>query len=60
MQKKIKKSEGLGDTIAKFTHFIGLDILVDKIAKLLGKEDCGCDRRRTKLNKMVPYDKNKK
>lgn len=60
MQKKIKKAEGLGDTIAKFTHFTGLDILADKIAKLFGKEDCGCDRRRKKLNKLVPYDKNKK
>jgi hypothetical protein len=60
MQKKIKKTEGLGDTIAKITHATGLDILADKIAKLFGKEDCGCDRRRKKLNKLVPYDKKKK
>ena len=51
MQKKIKKTEGLGDTI---------DILADRIAKLFGKEDCGCDRRRKKLNKLVPYNKKKK
>jgi hypothetical protein len=60
MQKKIKKTEGLGDTIAKITHATGLDILADKIAKLFGKEDCGCDRRRKKLNKLVPYNKKKK
>ena len=46
---------GLGDTIAKFTHFFGIDKLADKIAKLFGKEDCGCNRRRKKLNKIVSY-----
>ena len=56
--KKITKSEGLGDTIAKITHFFGIDVLAKKIAKLRGKEDCGCERRREKLNKVVSY-KNK-
>lgn len=60
MQKKIKKAKGLGDTIAQITNLLGIDVLADKIAKLFGKEDCGCDRRRRKLNKLVPYDKNKK
>jgi hypothetical protein len=60
MQKKIKKTEGLGDTIAKITNLFGIDILADRIAKLFGKEDCGCDRRRKKLNKLVPYNKKKK
>ena len=60
MQKKIKKAKGLGDTIAKITHATGLDVLADRIAKLFGKEDCGCDRRRKKLNKLVPYNKKKK
>jgi len=60
MQKKIKKAKGLGDTIAKITNLFGIDILADKIAKLFGKEDCGCDRRRKKLNKLVPYNKKKK
>ncbi len=61
MQKKIKNnSEGLGDTIAKITHATGLDIVADKIAKAMGKEDCGCERRRKKLNELVPYDKKKK
>jgi len=60
MQKKIRKTEGLGDTIAKITNLFGIDILADKIAKLFGKEDCGCDRRRKKLNKLFPYKKKKK
>ena len=54
-----KKSEGLGDTIAKFTNFFGIDKLADRIAKFFGKEDCGCNRRRKSLNKVVSY-KNKK
>lgn len=53
------KSKGLGDTIAKITHFFGIDILAKKIANLFGKEDCGCTRRQKKLNEKFPY-KNKK
>ena len=53
-----QKSAGLGDTIAKITSVLGLDVLADKIAKLFGKEDCGCNRRRKKLNKIVPYKTN--
>lgn len=50
-----KPSEGLGDTIAKITHALGIDVVADKVANLLGEEDCGCDRRREALNKLVPY-----
>ena len=50
-----KPARGLGDSIAKFTHAFGIDKLADKIAKLFGKEDCGCERRREALNKLVPY-----
>ena len=49
------KSRGLGDTIAKITKFLFLDVLTKKIVKLFGKEDCGCERRRDKLNKVLPY-----
>jgi len=58
-QELNQKSKGFGDTIAKVTNFFGLDILADKIAKFFGKEDCGCTRRKNKLNKLVPYKKNK-
>lgn len=58
-QKIKKKSKGLGDTIAKITNFFGLDILADRIAKFFGKQDCGCTRRKNKLNKLIPYKKNK-
>jgi hypothetical protein len=52
-----KKSKGLGDTVAKITKFLYIDIVADKIAKLFGYKDCGCDRRRKKLNKLVSYKK---
>jgi hypothetical protein len=47
------KSKGLGDTIAKITKATG----IDKVAKKVLGEDCGCDERRDKLNKMFPYKK---
>jgi hypothetical protein len=53
------RSEGLGDTIAKITHFFGIDKLAEKIAHLFGYEDCGCTRRKSKLNKLFSYKKKK-
>jgi hypothetical protein len=52
-----QKSTGLGDTIAKVTHATGLDKVADKVAKMAGKEDCGCGRRRQTLNEIFPYTK---
>lgn len=57
MRNKTNNSQGLGDTIAKITHATGIDKVAHKVAKLFGKEDCGCNRRREKLNKAVPYKK---
>ena len=47
------KSKGLGDTIEKFTKATGIKKLADKIPG-----GCGCDKRKTALNKLLPY-KNK-
>jgi hypothetical protein len=58
MEKITGPSKGLGDSIAKITHFFGIDKLAEKFANLLGKEDCGCERRKDKLNNIIPY-KNK-
>ena len=49
------KSTGLGDTIAKFTHATGLDVVAKEVANSLGFEDCGCDERRRILNEKFPY-----
>ena len=47
------KSKGLGDTIAKITEATG----IDKLVKFIAGEDCGCDERKEKLNKLFPYAK---
>lgn len=54
--KLTEKSKGLGDSIKKFTHFFFIDRLAHWFAvKVLGKEDCGCERRRESLNKKFSY-----
>jgi hypothetical protein len=59
MSKKEKESEGLGDTIAYLTALLKLDKLVKEVTAAAGIEDCGCERRREKLNEMFPYKKDK-
>jgi hypothetical protein len=49
-----KKSNGLGDTIEKITTATGIKAVVDKISDIT-KKDCGCDKRKEKLNKLFPY-----
>ena len=51
--KKPTKQKGLGDTIAKATEVTG----IDKLAKFILGEDCGCDKRKDKLNELFPYRK---
>jgi len=51
------ESKGLGDTIAKVTHAVGLDKVAESVAHAVGKEDCGCNKRRQKLNDLFPYKK---
>tara|TARA_R100001480_G_scaffold144153_1_gene141999 strand:+ start:111 stop:284 length:174 start_codon:yes stop_codon:yes gene_type:complete len=51
----MSKSKGLGDTIAKITSATKLDKIAEDIARILGKDDCGCAGRREKLNKLFPY-----
>jgi hypothetical protein len=50
-----QKSQGLGDTVAKFTHLTGINKAVETIVKIAGKEDCGCNKRREILNEIFPY-----
>jgi len=49
------KSQGLGDTIEKITKVTGIKTVVDKINKTT-KKDCGCGKRKDKLNKLFPYN----
>lgn len=48
-------SQGLGDTVAKITHALGIDKVANAVAKAVGAEDCGCEARRRALNRIVPY-----
>ena len=57
MPKKEKEHEGLGDTVAFLTSLLQIDKLVKQVTKAAGIEDCGCERRREKLNEMFPYKK---
>ena len=50
---KKQKSKGLGDTVEKVFKATG----VDKVAKWMLGEDCGCDERKEVLNRMFPYVK---
>ena len=52
-----RRSRGLGDSIAKVTKVTGLNSLAQIGANLLGKKDCGCDKRKEVLNKAFPYKK---
>tara|TARA_R100000656_G_C3883391_1_gene114956 strand:+ start:53 stop:244 length:192 start_codon:yes stop_codon:yes gene_type:complete len=50
------KSKGLGDSIEKITKATGIKKVVDSMNKITGKKDCGCRKRREKLNQAVPYN----
>ena len=50
---KNSKTRGLGDKIEQFTEKTG----IKKVIKKIFGEDCGCDERRKKLNKLFPYKK---
>lgn len=45
-----KRSEGFGSDIAKVAKIIKADVAAEKIAQLLGYDDCGCKGREQELN----------
>ena len=51
-------SKGLGDTIAKITHYTGIAKVVEVVTEALGIEDCGCNGRREDWNHQHPYESN--
>lgn len=53
-KKKLKAaSSGVGDTVEKAFKKVG----IDKAAKFILGEDCGCDERKEILNHIFPYQK---
>ena len=57
LKNYIRKSKGLGDSIAKFTKATGIHNLTQMGARIMGKKDCGCKKRQEALNKAFPYKK---
>jgi len=51
---KAGQAQGLGDSVAEFTHWSGLDKLAELYTEKTGK-DCGCKGRQQKLNQWFPY-----
>ncbi|ANS05171.1 hypothetical protein [uncultured Mediterranean phage] len=54
------KSQGLGDTVEKFTTATGIKSFTQYLNKqgVFGKKGCNCNKRKDALNKAFPY-KNK-
>jgi hypothetical protein len=50
------QSQGLGDSIEKFTKATGIKTFVDKVSDGLNIP-CGCQQRKEKLNEVFPYKK---
>ena len=48
---RTRKPKGLGDTIENVLQATG----IDKLAKFVFGEDCGCEERKETLNKLFPY-----
>ena len=55
MGKRVRKSQGLGDTVEKITTATGIKKVVDKFSEITGV-DCNCDQRKETLNKLFPYN----
>jgi len=55
-RKKKTPSQGLGDTIEKVTEATGIKKAVELFTELTGI-DCGCEKRKEKLNELFRYKK---
>ncbi len=49
-----RRSRGLGDTIEKVAKATGVSKIAETVTKVTGK-DCGCKKRKEKLNQAFPY-----
>tara|TARA_R110002020_G_C15852231_1_gene736237 strand:- start:203 stop:379 length:177 start_codon:yes stop_codon:yes gene_type:complete len=54
----MSESKGLGDSVEKLARRLKIKQLLDARKKRTGK-DCGCSKRRDKLNKIFPYKNSK-
>ena len=54
----MSESKGLGDSVERLAMRLKIKQLLEARKKRTGK-DCGCSKRRDKLNKMFPYKNSK-
>jgi len=52
--KPLKRMDGLGDLVEAVTTVTGVKAATEAVAKVTGK-DCGCKRRRDKMNESFPF-----
>ena len=52
--KQLQKMTGLGDLVEAATTVTGVKAATEAVARATGK-DCGCKRRRDKLNRLFPF-----
>ena len=52
--KKLPRLDGLGDVVEVVTKATGIKAATDAVARATGK-DCGCAKRRDRLNKLIPF-----
>ena len=50
------RSRGIGDTVEKITKATGIKDVVDKVSKITNTP-CGCEKRKERLNNLLPYNK---
>ncbi len=54
-QQKPKQWTGLGDAVEAVTKVTGIKAVTEAVSNVTGK-DCGCGKRKDKLNKMFPFN----
>lgn len=52
--RELPRIDGLGDLVEAVTTVTGIKAATEAVSKATGK-DCGCGRRRDKLNELVPF-----
>jgi hypothetical protein len=55
MIQRIRKQEGLGDTVEFIAEKLGIAYAVKKAQEMGIIEDCGCGQRKLYLNEKIPY-----
>lgn len=56
-ESQADKPEGLGDVVANITKATGLDKVAEAAAEAFGFEDCGCEERQDRWNKLFSFRK---